>query len=285
MAEILDWINLLRIRQWYKNLLVFLAIFFVGHLFYWDELILTVVGFFALSFVSSANYIVNDLVDLKKDKLHPEKRFRPLAAAKIGKVSATILAGVLFVVGILLSLYLGLNFFYLVVVMIVLTQVYSFFLKNIIFADILVIAVLFVLRAISGGLIIDVKISPWLILCPFFLSLFLSVGKRHSDLLLLKGKASITRKVLKDYNKELTRSLMLISTTLLIISYALYSFLSDHANLIYTLPFALFVVFRYFHLVNKGSEIARHPEKIIRDRQMIIGVLLWVLVTAAIIYI
>ena len=281
MAEILA---LLRVKQWYKNLLVFLALFFVGHLFYWPELFLTVLGFFALSFVSSANYIFNDLIDLKKDRLHPEKKLRPLAAGRISKGAAVVIALVLALAGIAISLYLGLHFFLIVVAMIALTQLYSFFLKNIVFADILTIGVLFVLRAISGGFIIDVKTSPWLILCPFFLSLFLSTGKRHSDLQLLKEKAGSTRKVLQYYNQGLTNSLIIISTTLLIMSYALYSFLSEHDNLLYTLPFALFVVFRYYYLINCGSEIARHPEKIIKDKQMMVGVVLWLLITGLLIY-
>ena len=129
------------------------------------------------------------------------------------------------------------------------------------------------------------KISPWLILCPFFLSLFLSIGKRHADLNLLKDKAQKTRKVLREYNHGLTSSLMTISTTLLIISYALYCFLSIHPNLLYTLPFALFVIFRYLYLINKGSIIARHPEKIVKDSEMLTGVFLWIIITIVLLYV
>ena len=102
---------------------------------------------------------------------------------------------------------------------------------------------------------------------------------------MLKENAKETRTVLQEYNKELTNSLMMISTTLLIISYALYSFLSEHQNLLFTLPFALFTIFRFYHLINSGSVIARHPEKIIKDKKMIIGVILWIIITAGLIYI
>jgi len=217
--------------------------------------------------------------------LHPEKKIRPLAAGLVRKSSAFFLALILFAISLGGGYYLNLYFFYSLAGLVVLTQIYTFFLKNIIFADILTIATLFVIRAISGAFLIEVKISPWLILCPFFLSLFLSIGKRHSDLLLLKDKAAETRKVLQYYTLELTNSLMIISTTLLIISYALYSFLSEHTNLLYTLPFALFVIFRFFSLINKGSEIARHPEKVIRDKAMIIGIVLWVIITIVVIYV
>ena len=104
------------------------------------------------------------------------------------------------------------------------------------------------------------------------------------DLLLLKQSAPETREVLKLYNLELTNSLMIISTTLLVISYALYSFSSEHNNLIFTLPFALFVIFKYFLIVSSGSNIARNPEKILKDKEMIIGIFLWVIVTYSIIY-
>ncbi len=284
MEKVLDWVNLLRVRQWYKNLVVFLAIFFVGHLLNLYELWMAFLGFVSLCLVSSANYIVNDLVDLKKDRLHPEKKKRPLAAARIGRGWAVVVAMVLFSISIRLALSLHQDFFYSVLGLLVITQVYTFYLKRIIFADILTISTLFVVRAISGAHVIQVKISPWLVLCPFFLSLFLSIGKRHADLLLLKEKAVATREVLRDYNHGLTNSLMIISTTLLTISYALYCFLSKHQNLLYTLPFALFVIFRFFFLVNRGSEIARHAERVFWDRQMTIGILLWVVITGLLIY-
>ncbi len=284
MAKPADYLYLTRVRQWYKNLVIFLAIFFAGQLFNIGLIISAVLGFIALCLASSANYIINDLIDLPKDKLNPEKKYRPLASGVINKSSAIALAIILLILSLTLSYYLSRWFFYSVIALVVLAQIYSFWLKEVIFADILSIATLFVIRAISGALLIEVKISPWLILCPFFLSLFLSVGKRHSEITLLKEKSGETRKVLKEYNHGLTNSLMMISTTLLIISYALYSFLSEHPNLLFTLPFALFVIFRFYYLINSGSEIARHPEKVIKDRAMIVGMMLWVLVTLVLIY-
>ncbi len=286
MAKILNYLRLMRVRQWYKNLVIFLAIFFAGRFFNVDELYLTFLGFLSLSFISSMNYIVNDFTDLKKDRSHPEKKDRPLASGEVGSFSAVFLILVLAIAGFLMAWNLGNLFFYSILSFFVLAQLYNFIFRNVVFADILVIACLFVIRALSGVFVINLEeVSPWLILCPFFLSLFLSIGKRHSDLYLLKENASKTRKVLSVYNFELTSPLMVIVTTLLISSYALYSFMSDYQNLIYTLPFALFVVFRYFYLINIGSVIARHPEKVIKDKQMLIGILLWVLVTGVLIYI
>ncbi|HLC88747.1 MAG TPA: UbiA family prenyltransferase [Candidatus Nanoarchaeia archaeon] len=280
-----DYLNLARVRQWYKNLVIFLALFFSGNLFSVELIYFSALGFLALCLVSSGNYILNDLADIKKDQNHPEKKHRPLAAGKIKPISAVFLALLLFLLGLSLSVWLGNSFLILVMIIILLTQAYTFFLKKIVFADILAIATLFVLRAISGAQVINVNVSPWLILCPFFLSLFLSVGKRSADLSFLKTKAGYTRETLKTYTLELTNSLMLISTTLLIISYALYSFLSEHQNLLYSLPFALFVIFRYYYLISQGSLIARHPEQFIRDRSLIIGIMLWLIITTALVYV
>ncbi len=284
MNKINDIISLLRIQQWYKNLLVFLAMFFSGHLFILGDVFLSVLGFFSLSFVSSSYYIINDIVDFKKDCLHPEKKMRPIASGKISIGFASFICIILLITGLYLALSLGTMFFYLVLSLFVLSQLYTFVLKKIMFADILAIATLFVIRAISGAFIIGVVVSPWLILCPFFLALFLAAGKRHGDLLYLEEKASDSRKVLSEYTLEMTHSLMLVSTTLLVMSYALYSFLSEYNSLLYTLPFALFVIFRYFHLISSGSSVARHPEKVFDDKVMVVGLVLWLVVTFVLIY-
>ncbi|MBT4935466.1 UbiA prenyltransferase family protein [Candidatus Woesearchaeota archaeon] len=280
-----EYISLMRVRQWYKNLLVFLALIFVGSAAQPGWFYLTCLGFISLSCMSSVGYIINDIVDLNADRAHPEKRSRPLASGKIKKGGAIILMLILFTISLYLAQYLGINFLYAVISLFVLTQFYSFFFKRIVFADILVIAILFVIRAVSGVYIINVEISMWLILCPFFLSLFLSTGKRRSNLVLLKEKAAETKKVLQYYTVELTDSLILISTTLFIISYTLYCFLSDHNHLIYTLPFALYVIFRYFYLIKSGSIIARHPEKIRKDIPIVLGILLWIISVIVILYI
>jgi len=279
-----NYLKLVRPHQWYKNLVVFLAIFFSGNMFNFEPVVITILALISLICVSSANYVINDLIDYKKDRLHPEKKNRPLASGKISRISAVFLAIILLAVGLLLSMVLGNLFFYAVLSLFILTQLYSFFLKKIIFADVLTIASLFVIRAIAGALVIDVTISPWLILVPFFLALFLVIGKRHADLTLLKDKAASTKEVLQDYNKEITNPLMIISTTLLILSYALYSFLSEHSNLIYTLPLAIFVIFRFYYLIHNNTKIALKTERVIKDKTTIIGILLWVLITALIIY-
>ncbi len=277
-------LDLIRIRQWYKNLVVFLALFFSANLFNFPYLHQTILAFFSLCFISSFGYIINDILDVKKDRLHPEKKYRPLAAEKITIPEAIIIALIMLTLSILLTIQLNSITIVLMLLICILNLFYSIILKHIMLADILTISTLFILRAIIGATAINVTISPWLILCPFFLSLFLSIGKRHSDLLLLKENASKTRNVLQEYTPTLTLSLMNISTSLLVTSYVLYSFLSPYNKLLYTFPFALFVIFRYYHLLHNGSIITRHPEQIIKDIPLCIGIVLWIILTFALIY-
>ena len=130
MAKIKDWVNLLRVRQWYKNLVIFLAVFFSGNLFSPNEIYLTFLGFLSLCLISSSNYIINDFVDLKKDKFHPEKKSRPLVSGKIKLFSAVLVALIFIVISLVLALYLGKIFFYLIVAIFALSQFYNIYLKK-----------------------------------------------------------------------------------------------------------------------------------------------------------
>jgi len=276
--------NLLRVSQWYKNLLIYLPLIFIGQLFDLESLSVVTMGFICLCLISSVNYIINDILDREKDRNHPEKKNRPIASGKISVGFASFLAFFLFVTSGIISLYLSFGFFLVVMALFVLTQIYSFGMKNEPFADILMIGINFVLRAVSGTFLIDSIISPWLILCTFFLSLFLSSAKRHSDIVLMGENAWRHKKVLKFYDIKITGLLMILFTSLLVMSYALYSFLSQYPNLIWTLPLALYVILRYYSLAMKGDIIARHPERAILDRRLVLGVLFWSFLVLFIIY-
>ncbi len=281
---IADIISLIRVRQWYKNLVLLLPLLFVGHLFVFSETILALEGFFILCLLYAAVYVFNDIIDRHKDAAHPEKCTRPVASKRISVGSGLLIGSVLLLVALIGSYVLSRGFFVVMLVILGVNIVYTFLLKEVLFADILMIATLFVLRAVSGAVLISVTVSPWLILCPFFLSLFLSVGKRHGDVVLMGDKAAKTREVLRGYTPEITSGLMMISTTLLIMSYALYCFLSDHRFLLLSLPFGLFVVFRYYYLITSGSDVARHPERMFRDIPLMVGVFLWGIVTGGVLY-
>lgn len=278
-------LELIRVKQWYKNLLVFLPIVFVGHLIFVDELLLTVLGFVSLCLVSSSAYIINDIADREKDKKHPEKKLRPIASGKIKAGTAITISMLLLITSLLVATMLSKLFLYSVLAIFLITGIYTFGLKKEPFADILAIAVNFVIRAASGAFIISVVISPWLILCTFFLSIFLSTGKRASDLSLLGKKAAMHRKVLNAYSPQVSSCLLIISTAALIISYSLFSFMGIHLFMILSLPFALYVIFRYLYFICSGSRIARQPEMAFKDKKLMLGIILWMVVIMLLIYI
>ena len=270
-----DYFKLLRPQQWYKNLLVFLPLIFVGKLLDSQLLWITILGFVSLCLVSSFNYIINDIIDRKKDRAHPEKRKRPIAAGKISITFALVIAAILIILGLRLAFVLDREFLYTVVFIAVLTQLYSLFLKHIAFADIITVAINFVARAGAGAFLLNVVVSPWLVLCTFFFALFLLAGKRYADMKFLGAKAVEHKETLKYYTKDVANALMIMATTLLIATYSAYAVLSDHPGLAFSLPFALFVIIRYFSLIYIGSPIARHPEKVFKDWRMLIGMALW----------
>jgi len=284
MKKIAGLIKLLRPLQWYKNLLIFLPIVFIGQSIIYEKLVFTFIGFISLCLISSTNYIINDIIDLKKDKLHPEKKKRSLAAGKVKVWQAVLISIILGTTSFLIAWSIDILFLYAVLFLFVFTLIYSIFLKKEAFLDIIAIGINFIIRAVSGTFIIKSDISPWLILCTFFLAIYLAVGKRHADTILLGNEAKNHRATLKIYSKELTNALMIITTCLLIVFYSLYSFMSKNSYLIYTLPFALYAVFRYFQLVYSGSTIARHPERVFIDIRMVIGILIWGVATIIIIY-
>ncbi|MBI2110682.1 UbiA family prenyltransferase [Candidatus Woesearchaeota archaeon] len=273
-----SFMKLMRIHQWYKNIVIFLPLLFLGKFFeltLWKELFL---GFLSLSLVSSSGYILNDILDRKKDQSHPEKKHRPIASGIIKVKAGITFAILILVLGMLLAYQLPIFFFLSVIALFALTQLYSLFFKHVVFVDILLIAINFVIRAVSGTFILNVTISPWLILCTFFLSLFLSVGKRKADLYFLQEDATIHRRTLPSYTEAITNALLLITTASLILSYSLYSILSNFHWLLLSLPFALYTIFRYLSFVYSNSVIARHPEKVFLDWKMDIAITFWILV-------
>ena len=175
-------------------------------------------------------------------------------------------------------------FFYAAALLFIFSQLYTFYLKKEAFADILAIGINFIIRAVAGAIVISVWISPWLVLGPFFLSIFMSTGKRYSELLHLGKKAAKHRIVFKTYTLPLINSLMIISTVCLIMAYSLYSFLSQQ-NLLISIPFAIYVILRYFHLIQSGSETARMPhQKIFKDARIMDGLGLWLISVLIAIY-
>ena len=171
MSKNFVFLKLLRVEQWYKNLVIFIPLIFSFNLFNLNLFILSFFGFISLCFISSSYYIINDIKDIEKDKYHPEKKNRPLASGKINKPFALLISVILFVDAILIAYSLSLYFLGAVLVLFMFSQAYNFGLRNIIFLDIILISTNFVIRAISGIFIIDTPVSYWVILTTFLISM------------------------------------------------------------------------------------------------------------------
>ena len=281
--NVIDYVKMMRPEQWYKNLLVFLAVFFSFNLFNFNKLMLGFFGFIILIMLSSANYIINDIADRRNDLQDISKKSRMIASRKIPVPNAVIFSVILFSAGLFLSYLINPKFFLLMLLFVILSTAYSFHLKKEIFADILLISANFAIRAAAGAVIIRVYISPWLILCPFFLSLFLSVGKRRVELANLGKKAAMHRNTLSYYTQEITTALMIITTTILIIAYTFYTLTVDN-KLMFTIPIVLYALFRYFQFVYANSKIARNPELALIDKRFVAALILWTAITFAVLY-
>ncbi len=280
----MEFVKLIRPLQWYKNLLVFLPLIFSGNLANGTAQGQAALAFISLCALSSATYVINDYADRKKDRLHPEKKNRPIAAGTIGKIEALLIVVLLTLIGFGTALLLPTNFLYAALGYFTLSQLYTAWLKHEAFADILTIAVNFVIRAVAGALAISVWVSPWLIAGIFFLALFLTLGKRRGEIILLKDKAHLQRKTLTAYSQEVVTRLSTLATTALVISYTLYVFFGEHKLLYITLPVALYSVFRYESMISEGNKIARQPELVFTDLRMIIAILIWGAMTLAVLY-
>ncbi|MBW3019252.1 UbiA family prenyltransferase [Candidatus Woesearchaeota archaeon] len=276
--------RLVRPYQWYKNLIVALALIFSGNLFNTNLLIITGLAFASFSLLSSASYVLNDLADKERDKRNPEKKGRPLASGKVGDSAALLLVVLLCMGGFGISLFLPVSFTYVALAFFSLSQIYTIWLKHEPFADILAIACNFVLRAAAGAFAIGVWISPWLVANVFFLGLFIALGKRKGEVLELGDDALVHRPVLAYYDSPITLKIGSIITSALLIAYTLFVFFGNHSSMFITLPVVLYAVFRYEYLVESGSAVARHPHKGFADIKLMFPVLLWCIMVFMILY-
>lgn len=281
----MKYIKLLRPQQWYKNLLVFLPLLFSGNLLNVTAIGQSVLAFLSFCALSSATYVINDYVDRRKDRLHPEKCKRPIASGEIGQISALLIVLLLATIGFGTALLLPTNFLIAALGYFTLSQLYTAWLKHEAFADILTIAVNFVIRAAAGAFAINVWVSPWLILGVFFLALFLVLGKRKSEIMLLQEKANSQRKTLASYTPEIVSRLSALTTTALVVCYTLFVFFGEHPLLYINLPIALYAIFRYESFISTGNKIARRPEYIFTDWRMMIAMIIWGMLTIGVLYI
>lgn len=280
----------MRLQQWIKNLFLFAALVFSGHLFNSSELLLTVVGFFAFSFLSSAVYIYNDITDIENDRRHPIKSKRPLPAGLLSLPQATAAAAGLAIVSLIVGFSLRREFGIVLTLYFMLNIFYSLKLKNIVILDVMTIATGFVLRVVGGAVLIQVPTSQWLIICTVLLSLFLVFSKRRTELVSLAYETNLTRSVLSYYSPHFLDQMTGIVTATTVMSYILYTISEETVNkfqthnLIYTVPFVLYGLFRYLYLVHKRTEGADPTKTILTDAPLLINIALWIAVASFIIY-
>ena len=271
----------MRPRQWTKNLILFAALIFSQSLFQLTMLRDNIIAFIIFCFLSGSVYILNDLIDLEQDRNHPKKSKRPLASGKL-KPSTAIISGIILVTLSLISAFcLNTNFAWIALSYFILQIAYSTLLKHIVILDVLTVSAGFVLRAIAGGEVIEVPISSWLLICTILLALFLALGKRRHELILLEENAVNHRKILYEYSPGLLDQMISVATASTVIGYALYTMSAETVkkfqtdNLKYTIPFVLYGIFRYLYLIHQRQE-GGSPEKILlNDKPLIINIILY----------
>ena len=274
----------LRPWQWYKQLIIFIPIAFSFQYFeVLDPLVWfrVVVGALVFSLTAGCVYVINDIMDVKEDRNHPRKKHRPIASGQVPiAVAAGIAIPVLFV-GPAVGWWLRPAFGGLLGVYVLENLLYSAGLKDVAFVDLLIIGIGFVLRAIAGVILVGAPISPWLVLCTFLTALLLGMGKRQAELGVV-GEDTETRESLSEYSTDLLRVMFISVSSMLLVSYSLYTFFVRSDAMMLTIPFALYAVFRYGYLtIEKGMQ---RPERMFLDRPMLVNLLVWGIVTMFILY-
>jgi 4-hydroxybenzoate polyprenyltransferase len=280
----------LRPHQWTKNLVVFAALLFGRQLLNPSALAAAVGAFGVFCALSGVVYLVNDVMDLEADRLHPKKRFRPIASGALPVGVASACAAAIAVVALAGALAVGREFTVVAVAYLVLLTIYSGPLKHVVILDVLTIALGFVLRAAAGAVAIDVAISHWLLVCTILLALFLALAKRRQELVVLADGATAHRAILREYSPALLDQMISVVTASTLMGYALYTVSPETVakvgtdRLLFTLPFPLYGIFRYLYLVYQRQGGGSPAEMLLKDRPLAVCTALWVATVAAIIY-
>ncbi len=284
--------KLIRPKQWIKNFFVFAPLLFSRHIFHLEYLIPSVAAFIIFSLASSAVYIINDIMDVESDRVHPKKKYRPIASGEVSVKQAMIFLVFLIVVIIAGLIFQRPVFSFVIVLYLITNLLYSLKVKSIVLLDVFFISFGFMLRVLGGAAAIGVTVSSWMILTTIFISLFLAISKRRSELSQTLNKENIDkqRKVLKEYSVEFADQINTIAAAGTIISYALYTvsertvYTFGTEKLIYTTPFVIYGIFRYMYLMHQKN-LGESPTSIVtKDIPIILDVLGWFAFSLLIIY-
>jgi 4-hydroxybenzoate polyprenyltransferase len=280
----------MRPEQWTKNLVLFAALAFSKHLFETGPLLRALLGFALFCGLSGAVYLLNDVADRERDRMHPLKRLRPVASGALSPRTAVGLAAIIGSACVALSFLLGLPFAACAVLYLALNLLYSFSLKEVVILDVLAISLGFVLRAVAGAMAIGVQISEWLLICTILLALFLTLSKRRHELTSLSDSALDHRPTLQEYSPYLLDQMIAVVTPSCVMAYALYTLAQETRDkfqtdrLAWTIPFVLYGIFRYLYLVHRKEKGGSPTDMLLTDRPLLIDVFLWALTVVLIVY-
>jgi len=283
-----NFIDLIRVKQWIKNLFIFAPLVFSKNLFNSNLFLKTFISFILLSLLTSGLYIFNDIIDLENDKHHPVKKERPLAKGYFSKKFAYSTAIIFISLSLLFSLFLDYKLTLIFIFYMFINILYTIYLKRIVIIDVFIIALNFTLRIYSGSIVTGINISSWLVLCTLFLSLFLGFSKRRFEIISLKENANKHREVLSSYSVELLDKIIVVLSTSTILSYALYTVSSETKekfgeSLVFSIPFVIYGILRYLYLIYKTNE--GEPTKLVtEDIPLLLTILLWIITSILFIY-
>ncbi|HHV30236.1 decaprenyl-phosphate phosphoribosyltransferase [Acetivibrio mesophilus] len=284
--KVKGYIKLARPKQWIKNLFVFAALIFAKHIFELDYVTKVLLAFFCFCMISACVYIINDVIDAEKDKLHPKKKLRPVASGRISKTEALVFLSGLLPVSVIGAFMLDISFAVVLLLYFANNILYSIKVKHMVILDVMSIALGFLLRVIGGALVIKVYISPWILLCTLLLSLFLGFSKRRNELVILENGANSHRKILEEYSLEFIDNMLSIVTACTVMAYSLYTFMSSNTYyMMLTIPFVLYGIFRYQYIIYRKKEGGSPEETVLSDMPLMINIILWALASIIILYI
>jgi decaprenyl-phosphate phosphoribosyltransferase len=283
-------IRLMRIKHWVKNLFIFVPVFFAGEILNWPLYFPLLLGFLAFGLAASSIYIVNDYRDIDKDRLHPKKKLRPLAAGTIKPNEALILAVLLFGSAFVLAWFVDKKFFLVLSIYFIMNMGYSFGLKNVAILDVIIVSIGFVLRIKCGSVISDIALSQWIIIMVFLLALFIALAKRRDDLLIKEVSGQDMRAVSKIYSKDFLGTMLSMFSGIIVVAYMMYTLSPEVIQrmgtyrLFYTSLFVVAGIMRYLQLALVDNNSGSPVELLLSDRFLLICLGLWVLSFYLLIY-
>jgi 4-hydroxybenzoate polyprenyltransferase len=276
---------LMRPRQWVKNGFVFMGLLFANE---WRQPVMlrrVLLATLAFSLVASGVYVLNDLLDRKRDLHHPTKKSRPLAAGQISVTVALLLLAVLWIAGGAVGLWVSRTVLVILLAYVAINILYSLGLRQVVILDVFLIAAGFMLRILAGTVGVSIAPSQWLLICGFMVALFLGFAKRRAELYALSGETSNHRSVLEHYQPVLLDKMIVVTATCVILTYSLYTMSPETVqkhhteSLIYTAPFVVYGIFRYIYTLHNQQTGTEPANEIFRDPHILLSIAGWLMVT------